>query len=79
VALANWTTGLLSQNGNSVFTWNVFGSLQTSRDVVVVGPESGSSGVRINSHQSLTSTNHLVTVEVIGSSAVAYRIRGTEV
>ena len=77
--LATWTTFLLGQAGNSVVTWNVVGVLPTSRDVVVVGPVLGNSGVRINSHQSFTAGNHLVTVEVIGANAVLYSIRGVEV
>jgi hypothetical protein len=79
MALATWTTGLLSQNGNTVINWIVSGSLQTPRDIVVAGPESGNSGVRIINHEAFTSGNHRVSVEVTASSAVSYRIRGTEI
>jgi hypothetical protein len=70
VALFTWQTALLGQNGNSIVNYNVFGPAVTPYDVVVVGAESFGASVRINSNQSFSISNRVVTAETIGAGAI---------
>jgi hypothetical protein len=72
-----WETGQGTQNGNTTQTWTVSGSALSTRDVVVVRPTAGSSGVRIESLTKLISpTRHVLRIRVDGASAMAFRVRG---
>lgn len=70
-----WTTGTLTQNGNSTFTWNVSGPSQGIHDIIAVGRVSGTSGIKINQIVA-NGTVYAVTVQVADPGAVGYIIRG---
>ncbi len=70
----SWTTGQITQNGNTTASWIITGSALSNHDAVVVKPESGSSGLRINNIIARRSPNsYEVSVTVVGSGAMAYR------
>jgi hypothetical protein len=69
-----WTTGQVTQNGNTTLSWVITGSALSTHDAVVVGPTSGSSGLRINSVTVRRSpTSYTVSLSVIGAAAMAFR------
>jgi hypothetical protein len=69
-----WTTGQVTQNGNTTTSWTITGSALSNHDAVVVRPESGSSGLRINNIIARRSPNRYdVSVTVVGGSAMAFR------
>jgi hypothetical protein len=69
-----WTTGQVSQNGNTTQTWTITGSGLTTRDCIVVRPTSGTSGLRIESKTIRPSPiRYEVAVRVLGSGAVSFR------
>jgi hypothetical protein len=70
----SWTTGQVTQNGNTTAGWVVTGSALTNHDAVVIKPETGSSSVRIESTTvQLNPTRYTMSVRVIGSAAMAFR------
>ena len=70
----SWTTDQVTQNGNTTGNWTITGSALSTHDAVVVGPTSGSSGLRINSITVKRSpTSYSVSLSVIGSAAMAFR------
>jgi hypothetical protein len=69
-----WTTSQVTQNGNTTANWTITGSALSTHDAVVVGPTSGSSGLRINSITVRRSpTSYTVNLSVIGAGAMAFR------
>lgn len=69
-----WTTNQVTQNGNTTGSWNITGGSLSNHDAIVVKPESGSSGLRINSVTARISPNrYSVSVTVSGSVAMAFR------
>lgn len=69
-----WTTGQVTQNGNTTRGWVISGSALSTHDAIVVRPTSGSSGVRLESVTArLSPTRYSVTTRVIGSGAMAFR------
>ncbi|MCW4015641.1 MAG: hypothetical protein NWF06_04665 [Candidatus Bathyarchaeota archaeon] len=69
-----WTTNTVTQNGNTTVTWQISGSALSTHDCVVLKPTSGSSGVKITSITVYRDpTRYSVTVQVVGSAAMAYR------
>lgn len=69
-----FTTGQVTQNGNTTGTWNISGGALSNHDSIVVKPQSGGSGLRINSITARISPNrYSVSVTVLGSSAMAFR------
>ena len=70
----SWTTGQVTQNGNSTQGWIVSGSALSTHDAVVLKPESGSSGMRIQSTLvRINPTRYELTVSVVGGAAMAFR------
>lgn len=69
-----WTTNQVTQNGNTTASWIITGSALSNHDAVVVKPESGSSGLRINDITARQSPNRYdVSVTVVGGAAMAFR------
>jgi len=69
-----WTTGMITQNGNTTVTWKISGGSLSSHDCVVVRHVSGSSGIKITSKTIYLYPNrYYVTTQVVGSKAVAFR------
>jgi hypothetical protein len=72
-----WTTGQVTQNGNTTASWVISGSALSTHDAVVVRSESGSSGLRINSIiVRINPTSYTVSLSVIGAGAMAFRFSG---
>ena len=70
----SWTTGQVTQNGNTTLGWVISGSSLSTHDAVVLEPVSGSSGMRIDSTLvRISPTRYEVTVSVVGSVAMAFR------
>ncbi len=69
-----WTTGTVTQNGNTTGTWNISGSALSSHDAVVVGPTSGNSELRIE-HVTVRRSprRYQVRLRVLGGGAMAFR------
>jgi hypothetical protein len=71
-----WTSTIVTQNGNTTVTWSISGGSVSSHDCIVVQPISGSSGLRLTSKTVFRSpTRYHVTVQVVGSGAMAYRFK----
>ena len=71
----SWTTSQVSQNGNTTQHWVVTGSALSTHDVVVVGPTSGSSGLRVNNWiVRRNPTSYTVSVTVVGAGAMSFRL-----
>lgn len=69
-----WTTNQVTQNGNTTGTWTITGGSLSNHDAIVVKPESGSSGLSINSITARISPNrYSVSVTVNGGVAMAFR------
>lgn len=70
-----WTSTQVTQNGNEAVTWSIgpHSSLST-HDCVVLRPDSGNSGLRIE-HMTVyrNPTRYAVRVRVVGSNAMAFR------
>jgi hypothetical protein len=70
-----WTSGLLTQNGNTTVTWTTTGSPLSTHDCVVVGLISGNSILRLERvDTALSPTRYGSRVTVVGSQAVAFRL-----
>lgn len=70
-----WTSTQVTQNGNSVVNWSIgpHSSLST-HDAIVMRPDSGNSGLRIEQITVFRNpTRYSVTVRVVGGSAMAFR------
>ena len=70
-----WTSSQVTQNGNTTVTWSIgpHSSLST-HDCVVMRPDSGNSGLRIEHITvSRNPTVYKVRVQVVGSGAMAFR------
>jgi hypothetical protein len=75
----SFTTGQVTQNGNTTATWVISGGGLSTHDAVVVGPTSGSSGLRINSIiVRLNPTRYEVNLTVIGAAAASLRFHGEQ-
>ena len=76
-----WRTVLITQNGNSTLDYNLINFPgMSSHDAVVVGPTIGSSQVEITRVLvRLSPVRYLVTVRVVGSGAMVFRIHGERV
>jgi hypothetical protein len=69
-----WTSTQVTQNGNTTVTWSISGGSLSTHDCIVLKPTSGISGMRINSITVFRDPTHYhVTVQVIGSGAMAFR------
>lgn len=70
-----WTTSVVTQNGNSTVTWSLSGgNLISTHDCIVLKPTSGTSGLKITGKIVFREpTRYHVTVQVIGTGAMAYR------
>ncbi|SFQ14446.1 hypothetical protein SAMN05216419_10744 [Nitrosomonas cryotolerans] len=70
----SWTTGTVTQNGNTTLCWTITGSALSTHDNVVVGPIAGCSRLRINSIDVGRCPNqYRVCVRVLGSGAMSFR------
>lgn len=70
----SWTTGQVTQNGNTTAGWSISGSALSTHDAIVIRPTSGGSGLRINDVVArLSPTRYSVSVSVIGGGAMAFR------
>ncbi len=70
-----WTSTQVTQNGNSTVTWSIgpHSSLST-HDAIVMQPDSGDSGLRIDHITvSRNPTVYQVRLQVVGSDAMAFR------
>jgi hypothetical protein len=70
-----WTSTQVTQNGNTTVTWSVgpHSSLST-HDCVVLRPESGNSGMRIEYTTVFRNpTRYHMRVRVVGSDAMAFK------
>lgn len=75
----SWTTGQITQNGNTTLTWIITGSALSNADAVVVRPISGSSGLKINSVTARVSPKRYdVSLSVVGSAAMAFKFSAEE-
>jgi hypothetical protein len=64
----------LTQNGNSTWTWYFEGGDLSTRDCIVVRPTSGTSWLELTRKRVRRDpTGYLLTVQVIGTGAMAYR------
>jgi archaellin len=74
-----WTTGQVTQNGNTTGSWTISGGSLSTADAVVVRPTSGSSGIRVNSVTTrLNPTRYEVSVTVSGAGAMAFKFSAEE-
>jgi hypothetical protein len=70
----SWTTNQVTQNGNTTGTWTITGGSLTNHDAIVVRPEAGGSGLRLNSVTARIGPNrYSVSVTVVGGAAMAFR------
>ncbi|HEX6028806.1 MAG TPA: hypothetical protein VFY64_07190 [Nitrososphaeraceae archaeon] len=70
----SWTTGPVTQNGNTTAGWIITGGALTNHDAIVTKLEVGSSCVQILSIvQCIGPNRYTVTVRVIGAGAVTFR------
>jgi hypothetical protein len=75
----SWTTSQQTQNGNTTVSWHITGSALTRGDAIVVRPNSGSSGLKINSVTARISPNSYdVSLSVIGGAAMAFQFSAEE-
>ncbi len=75
----SWTTGQVTQNGNTTGTWTISGSALSTADDVVIRAVTRSSGIRINSVTTrLNPTRYEVSVSVIGGGAMAFKFSAEE-
>lgn len=75
-----WTTGQVTQNGNTTATFGITGSALSNHDVVVVGPTAGNSGLRINSVTVRRNPNRYdVSVTVVGAQAMSFRFHAEQI
>ena len=75
----SWTTGQVTQNGNTTGVWNISGGSLSNADAVVIRGVSGSSGLRINSVTERVSPNRYeVSVTVVGAAAMAFKFSAEE-
>jgi len=71
-----WTSNQATQNGNTTVTWWVgpHSSLST-HDCIVLRPESGNSGMRIEQTTVYRNpTKYAVKIRVVGSDAMAFKL-----
>lgn len=69
-----WTTGQVTQNGNTTGSWTISGSALTTHDAVVLRPTSGNSGMRIEATTVFRNPlRYVVSVRVLGAGAMAFR------
>ena len=75
----SWTTGQVTQNGNTTLSWRISGSSLSNADAVVVRPVAGGSGLRVNNVTARVGPNiYDVSVSVVGSAAMAFRFSAEE-
>ena len=75
----SWTTGQITQNGNSTLNWIITGSALSNADAVVVRSVSGSSGLNINSITARVSPKRYdVSLSVVGAGAMAFKFSAEE-
>ena len=75
----SWTTGQVTQNGNSTLIWHITGGSLSRADAIVVRPVAGSAGLKINSVTARISPNSYdVSLSVIGASAMAFKFSAEE-
>lgn len=69
-----WTTGTVTQNGNTTTGWVITGSALSTHDAVVVKPTAGSSCLRVNSITvCLSPTRYIVSLSVVGGGAMSFQ------
>ena len=74
-----WTTGQVTQNGNTTLSWHITGSSLSRADAIVVRPVSGSSGLKINNVTARIGPNSYdVSVSVLGGAAMAFKFSAEE-
>lgn len=75
-----WRSTPLNQAGNSTFIWNFSGGPLTTHDVVVVGPEAGTSFVEIERLRVRQGPpRYTIQVRVDGAAAVRYRFYAEQI
>ena len=70
-----WTSTQVTQNGNTTVTWGIGPhSSVSNHDCIVMKPESGNSGLRIEQITAYCNPiKYSIAVRVVGSGAMAYR------